>query len=727
MNGRKQTPKLILILLILTVVFAGENMRAGAQTPPELNLKAYLPMVVKPGVYYLPLVLNNYPEPPVQVGPYGGSVVALAVNPSNSSIVYAGSFGDGVFKSNDGGSSWVTHKAGLGNLYIISLAVDPSQPDTVYAGTQKGGIYKSTDGGVTWSAANSGIQNNAVVYSLAVNNGNHDILLAGTRGENDNSSPPWFGILYRSTNGGASWTPVLQNVGGSGAQDWVYSIAVNPTSPEEVFAASHEHGPYRSENYGASWSSVMNNLSDGSGRAIAVDPRSSNSDAVYYAVWHRTGVYKSTNAGASWASTSSGLGEAKVYPNGFVLAPTQPNTIYLADFTGLGVMKSTNAANSWSSVGLGGIYIYSVAVNPNDSDSVIAGTLDHGIYRSSNGGGSWGSSQVGLTNTQVSGMVSGSDGALYASTQGGGVYKSSDQGATWNEYNHGLNDMRVNGLVASPADANVLFALTNSGLYRADLKAGTWRSLTDGLPAQLGLSSASASTTPYGTDHPFTRSEPGYELLQDTPAAASAASLQSPVLAMTFAPSQPQQVYAGTAGAGLFASSDGGAHWASAGLAGATVWSLSVQPDQPQVLAAAIKASTSARLSSDGGGSWSDTGQPDASVSTIYTVLLPPAQTGLLLAGTNNGVWSFSNQKWAPAGLNGTPVVLLAADPDLPGRLYAGTTHGAFFSDDSGASWKTVSPGLDEVTVQSFHFDAADSHTLVVGTTTQGALRVQKP
>src|SRR5678815_1256655 len=92
-------------------------------------------------------------------GPVVGIVTALAVSPSNPSIVYAGvtsrtgGFGPtnttGIYKSTDGGSNWT--RSGLVGTRLLSLAVDPTDPNKVYAGTNSSGLYKSTDGGATWN------------------------------------------------------------------------------------------------------------------------------------------------------------------------------------------------------------------------------------------------------------------------------------------------------------------------------------------------------------------------------------------------------------------------------------------------------------------------------------------------------------------------------------------------------------------------------------------------
>ncbi len=90
------------------------------------------------------------------IGPEGGTIFGLAIDPTTPTTLYAGTFGGVVFKSADGGSSWsaVTDLTGKS---VLALAIDPTTPTTLYAGTEGGGVFKSIDGGGNWSAANMGL------------------------------------------------------------------------------------------------------------------------------------------------------------------------------------------------------------------------------------------------------------------------------------------------------------------------------------------------------------------------------------------------------------------------------------------------------------------------------------------------------------------------------------------------------------------------------------------
>ncbi|HEY9077596.1 MAG TPA: hypothetical protein VIO61_13770 [Anaerolineaceae bacterium] len=699
-----------LVLILLT-----QAAPAGVKIPQKYTHTMYIPLVNQATTnfpVYFPLISKA--ESPLWMGPSGGSVVALAAHPTNPNILYAGSWGADVFKTTNGGTSWFFAGKGINTHLIDSLAIDPVNPDTVYAGTHHGGVYKTMDGGGTWTAKTNGMQPNSVVYTLAVNKGNPNLVYAGTRGEAPASGgPPWRGVLYKSINGGESWYPVLQNIGGTGQQDWVYSIAVDPNNPNLVLAASHEHGIYRSTDYGETWKAVS--VGDGSGRALAIDPRSGGAD--YYAEWHQTGVFKSTNNGKDWESASGGLSSAKIYPNGIAIALSQPNTIFMADFNYHGVWKTTNAAGSWSSTGLQSKLIYSVAVNPSNSNIVLAGTVLNGILRSTDGGTTWVQSDAGITNTQATGMVFPEEKTVYASVYGSGVWKSTNSGATWTQFNTNLGNLNVLDLVLHPTNNRVIFALTEAGLYQVDSTSGSgWVLRSSKLPMRSSIQK------PVWFNTPFDRKEPGYEFIETTPSQqVNTTSLASPALVMAFSPSNPNIAYLGTGGVGIYKSSDGGNNWSSTGLNGTTIVGLAIHPTNPYLVFAATNTTGEIKMTANGGNTWTAI---DLSGQTINALMVHPDEPDALYAATSSGVWKRTGGNWSRAGLDNLNVTRLSADLLTPRRIYAGTTSGAYRSDSKGTYWDYVTPDLNNTTIQAISYNLRDPKHVYFHTTTHGTLQV---
>ncbi len=181
----------------------------------------------------LPLPQDLGP-PGAQNYAYMGGVVPLVFDPSNTQNLYIGTFlnwspevagatpptiANGVFKSSDGGSTWVHASNGLPryagagstNWSVLALAVNPANPQILYAGltnlfgpTLSGDVYKTTNGGASWTQASAGIAGQDVrALFIDPNDPSGDTIYAGTGG--DGANP---GGVYRSTNGGASWNSI---------------------------------------------------------------------------------------------------------------------------------------------------------------------------------------------------------------------------------------------------------------------------------------------------------------------------------------------------------------------------------------------------------------------------------------------------------------------------------------------------------------------------------------
>jgi photosystem II stability/assembly factor-like uncharacterized protein len=695
-------------LILLLLLVAASPRASGQALAPGSPTTVYLPLVWKP-------------EPPRWMGPFGGSVVCMVVDPANPEVVYAGSWGAGVFKSTNGGKTWAWAGSGLGELHIDSLAIDPSNPVVLYAGTHGAAVYKTTNGGQSWFAAQAGMFPQAVVYTLAVNSGYPQIVYAGTRGAPAAPGPPWSGVLYRSTNGGASWQPVLTNVGGEDAQDWVYSVAANPSEPGAVLAATHEHGAFIAGNYGGpgDWQPA-DSVPDWSGRAVAFDPRSWTR-AAYYATWHGDGIYKSSDGGSHWARSNAGMGFAKIYPNGIAIVSANPDTLYVASFGQQvhGVLKSNNAGAAWGMAGLADRYIYSVRAPEQENEVVFAGTLLDGFYRSENGGASWTRYQNGLLNASITGLVFTGPRTVYGSTYGGGVYVSQNGGSTWVDISATLGDRFVNGLVLHPGNPALLFALTESaGLRMYNLEAQ--RGWETAATVQPGLPAARVANDPSARQEPI-ESLLGY--MPERSGDPNLAAASAPLLSMAFAPSDPQTVYLGTQGSGMYSSRDGGITWIPTGLAGQAVRSIAVHPANPKRLYAAVDSPGSVKTSANGGQSWSDI--PIANLA-VYTLAYLPTGSSVLYAGTNKGVWHLQGNEWVQAGLKQAVVTNLVSAPTWPGAFFAGTHSGGYHSYD-GQSWILLAEESTGYTIQGITFDPADPHHVYLRTTTRGTLAVYLP
>ncbi|MDD5557206.1 MAG: YCF48-related protein [bacterium] len=200
----------------------------------------------------------------LQTGGEVSGVTALAIDPANTQKVFAGSV-DGIYGSADGGRSWTRANGALKGLSVFSLglAIDPSNPDMVYAGTLGNGMLKSTDGGASWRRVEIAPGEDTVA-STAVHPFDSGVLYAGTTD-----------ALYKTRDGGATWRKVFA------PGKAVRSVAIDQVNPETAYAGTAA-GLYKSGDGGASWAEIGADMLAGKPVAkVAVSP--SDSNAVYAA------------------------------------------------------------------------------------------------------------------------------------------------------------------------------------------------------------------------------------------------------------------------------------------------------------------------------------------------------------------------------------------------------------------------------------------------------------
>ncbi|MBV8857913.1 MAG: VCBS repeat-containing protein [Acidobacteria bacterium] len=292
----------------------------------------------------------------------------FAVSGSN---VYA-STNLGVYRSTDGGASWQLGgqaRPSTAPPFASAVVVDPTNPSVVYAGTSGAGIYKSTDGGLTFEAKSNGISL-PIVNTLAVNPANPSTLYAGTR----------FGV-FKTTNGGESWAEA--DGGALSSAPNIIKIVIDPSSPQTVYAAAAIRGVFKSTDGGATWAEINTGLTQNSftlqPRTLALDP--SNHSTVYAGLSNfPAGVFKTTNGGASWTSSGAGLtatvnGQTFAPAvNALLVDPASSSIVYAAT-SGFGVFKSTDGGANWAPAnnGLANRAITALASRPGSPAAVLAG------------------------------------------------------------------------------------------------------------------------------------------------------------------------------------------------------------------------------------------------------------------------------------------------------------------------------------------------------------------
>lgn len=320
-------------------------------------------------------------------------VRALAYNPADADVVYAGTYG-GIYKSTDAGATWSAANDGMTADWVLDIAVAPSQPETVYAATNRG-VFKSIDAGGSWSAVNTGLTY-LYVNTLAVDPTNADVVYAGTARHG----------VFKTTDGGGAWTAANNGLESDADTLWVNAIVLDPVDPEIVYIGSAGgHGISRSVDGGATWAAANSGLT-ADGRyvfSLAIHRDGAEADATLY-LGCRQGVYRSTDSGASWA-TAYGSGATFIgyradgrrntgtlgSVRALIIHPDDPDTVF-AGHAYCGAYKTTDGGANWSQTNtglpnrshtIGNLHnmVFALAMHPDDPDTLLLGSL--GIPRAS--------------------------------------------------------------------------------------------------------------------------------------------------------------------------------------------------------------------------------------------------------------------------------------------------------------------------------------------------------
>ena len=422
---------------------------------------------------------NGLPTAPSQKGR-----ISIDISQSNPNVLYAryanaaGAI-QGVYRSQDGGDSWQTQNSSqltdVGfHWWFRGVFIDPQDENIIYNVDFE--VQKSTDGGLNWSDAFPGahVDQHAMAFTTS---GPSEILLGNDGG------------LYQSANEGASTTkfetlPITQ----------FYRFHVDAQNEDKIYGGSQDNNTIRTVSGGQDdWQAIFG----GDGFQPLVNPTNTN---VIYALSQRGNLGKSTNNAASFSGAISGIasGDRKNWDTPIVIDPSDPETLY---YGANRLYKTTNAAANWTAISpdlTDGPYtgnltfgtIISISVSPLDSAIIYVGTDDGNIWITSNGGTTWNNISSTLPNRWVTKILADRDdlNTVYATFSGyrfgeneGHVYRSTDSGANWDDISLGIPDIPVNDIVK---DVNgLLYVATDIGVIASGDQGVNWVPLSANLPS----------------------------------------------------------------------------------------------------------------------------------------------------------------------------------------------------------------------------------------------------
>ncbi len=604
---------------------------------------------------------------------------------------------------------------------VTGVAGDPL---TYFAATAAGGVWKSNDGGLEWESVFDD-QPVSSIGSIAVAPSDPNVVWVGSGEANIRGNVGEGNGIYRSTDGGTSWTHVWT------AEGQIGTIIVHPKNPDVAFAAvlgspfgpGPDRGVYRTADGGATWTRVLFKDDDTGASDVFFDP--ANPRILFAGLWQTRrqpwgmtsggaggGLYVSRDGGDSWKRVEGhGLPKGTWGKVGVRVAPTEPGRVYaLIEAEEGGLFRSDDGGATWTLVNPSrGLrqrawYYTTLTVDPADADTVwfpqvsMLKTIDGGRTVRAVKGGGWDYHDVWIDPTDTRRMIVGSD---------AGVSLSTDGGETWFRprlaiaqfYHVSVDTRRPYRVLGSLQDFGTVSGPSNS-LYSGGILLSDWHPVGGGEAGHVVADPSDPDIVWAGEYLGFisrwdgrTGQAPHAGIYPDDGSGHGAADLRyrfqwtAPILV---SPHDPAVVY--HAGNRLFRTNDGGQHWQT------------ISPD--------LTRNDPTKQQWSGGPITGDNTGVEF-YGTIFAVAESPLEAGLIWTGSDDGlvhVTRDGGQTWKDVTPKGFPewatISAIEASRWDAGTAYVvvdahrldDETPYLFRTDDVGLTWARIGSGLDPET-----------------------------
>ena len=434
------------------------------------------------------------------IGPanMGGRIDDFAVVEREPNIIYVGTASGGVWKTTNNGITWKPIFDDQITSTIGDVTVAPSQPDTVWVGTGEpnnrqssswgNGVYKSMDGGKTWK--NMGLEDTHHIGRIVIHPTNPDILYVAALGHL--WGPNEQRGLYKTTNGGRTW----KNTKSIDVNTGFVDVAMDHDNPGTLYAAAYQRrrrgwgfngggpgsGMYKTTDGGENWVRLTNGLPEGDLGRIGIDIYRRDPSIVYAVVEHKGdgGVYRSEDKGSTWTKMSS-INPRPMYYSQIRVDPNNDQRIWVL---GASMYVSDDGGKNFRTDYVTRVHgdHHAMWIHPKNSDHMVLGS-DGGIYFSYDRGKSWDFvNALPLAQFYEIGIDMQKPYWIYGGLQDNGSWGGPS--STW--FRQGItNDewIKIGGgdgfyTQVDPEDSTLIYAESQTGnLFRIDLKTGESKSL----------------------------------------------------------------------------------------------------------------------------------------------------------------------------------------------------------------------------------------------------------
>ncbi len=604
-----------------------------------------------------------------------GRTISLAVNPQNSSTLFAGAATGGLWRTynSSAGGGWQRVVTGFPTHGVMAIAIDPTDSLNMYIGTGEVYGYNQSLGG----------------YVIRTTRGSYGI-----------------GIL-KSTDGGATWNKSL---------DWTFqeqrgieALRINPLNSNTIYAAT-SIGIYKSIDAGNSWVNVLDKFM---GEDIVIN--SSDTNKVIVSCGNLgsagSGIYRTLDAGLTWTKLSgipdfTGKTLLDIYG-------ADPNVVFasVADsLSGIGLYRTDDFGDTWTLVNsqdvpqYQGFFAHWVAVNPSDKNQVIHAGVQ--ITKSTNGGTTLNTVYGTHVDHHNFAHDPNNPNIIYISNDGG-VYRSTNFGSSYQNIGYGMQTSQFyNGFSSSYSDSSLALGGlqdNNTAVYKG---SPDW-DLVIGGDGSWSATNSQNDNILYGSwqnNNILKSVNRGQTFSNADNGLSGAAAFIAPYV---ISESEPNILYSGRRK--IFKTTNSGSNWiaVSSNLDGNNMFlSMSVSAQNPDYLVAATApTSNRARLfgTTDGGTNWNDITQDLPDRYPMDLAIDPNNKTSVyaVFGGYGSGhvfkTLDFGNTWTDVTGtLPDVPTLSLAIDPLNSNYVYVGNDLGVYLSTDGGNVWSEYNDGLPE-------------------------------
>jgi photosystem II stability/assembly factor-like uncharacterized protein len=336
-----------------------------------------------------------------------GRIAAIAIDPRESNIWYVAAAAGGLWKTADGGTSFKCVTDDIGSFSMGAVAVDPANSQVIWLGTGEqqsqrsvdfgDGVYRSADGGNTW--VNMGLTRSEHIARICIDPRNTEVVYVAAQG------PLWASGgdrgIFKTINGGKTWQWMLQISENTGVTD----LVMDPRNPDLLYAASFQRrrhtgvavggGPecaiFKSEDAGVTWTKLTQGLPTADMGRIALAMSPQNSGTLYAqitAAGGQSGFYRTDDQGSTWKRITTSGPAANLYYGEIFADPHQAERVFI---TAVNLQMTEDGGKTFKNAPLGkGVHVdhHALAFDLKDPKHILLGN-DGGLYETKDGMKTW--------------------------------------------------------------------------------------------------------------------------------------------------------------------------------------------------------------------------------------------------------------------------------------------------------------------------------------------------